>query len=143
MNINNDTTKLGNTNAYETIDNVNSIYSIIIYSILLSMSFGYMALNYELILGLFIVATILKNVQYNLMKPETLQAITNGAFTYILNKDPILGPLKMITAFAVLATLITGNLFAWETYLVFIVITVVMDIVYKKKYGVVEKNDTI
>jgi len=96
-----------------------------------------MVSNYELVLGLFIVATILNNIQYKLMKPETFKAITDNAFAYILNKNPILGPIKIITTFSVLATLILGNLFAWEAYLIYILISAVIGDVYKKKYSVV------
>ena len=96
--------------------------------------------NYEMVGVLFIIGLILNNYQFSLMSPETLQEITDGAYRYILTKNPILGPLKLITTFGVLATLVTGNLFAWKFYIAFLIIAVIMANVYKKKYNIVDKT---
>jgi len=140
LNINSDTTPEGNTYAYESMDSLNSIYSLVVYGIILSMSYGYMTENYEIVVSLLVVALIFNNVQYSNMNTSTLQSLTDNAYTYTLNKHKILGPIKIVASLGMLATLFTGNLFAWGTYLCFIGVSIIMTNVYKKQLGVVSKD---
>jgi len=119
---------------FDKVGLVTSGLSVFISSIFLLMSFGYLMENYLVILGLVSISLILNNYYLTITTPEIFKKINDDPWEFILDQRPILGPIAVLLSFLLIGVLISGNLFAWQIYIIYFIILMIMNHVYSKKY---------
>ena len=119
---------------------VSAVTYIITASVILSMSYGYMEKNYSIVSGLLILSIIASYFNYSNMSRDYLQYVENNPYTWFLRDYPIIGPISIILTILLVLTLVTFNMFAWEAYLIAIIITIILGEFYKKRFNIEKRN---
>jgi len=119
---------------FDKVGLVTSGLSIFISSIFLLMSFSYLTENYLVILGLVSISLVLNNYYLTITTPEIFKKINDDPWKFILEQRPILGPIAVLLSFLLIGTLISGNLFAWQIYIIYFIMLMLMNHTYSKKY---------
>jgi hypothetical protein len=125
---------------YKTLNLVHKIISIIISLMLIAMSTNNMEGNIILLSSIMIINIVLYNIVQTHQTLEEAQQLEDNVYEYILLKRPITGPIGFIFSIITLIFLITGNLFGWQVYLVYIMVTFIIAKTHKERLGVVSKG---
>jgi hypothetical protein len=136
MNISSDGVSATKQRGYSVIvSTVSYLVHIVSASIILAMSYGQLTPNYTLVLVVYTLSLVASNINFSKMTGEYLQKLEDNPFSVSLQEKPILAPISMLLSFTMLGTLLTGNLYAWGTYLVYMVVTVIVSKAHKSRFG--------
>ena len=141
MNISSDGVGVTKQRGYSvTVSTISYMIHIVSGSIILAMSYNQITPNYPVVLFLYAISLVASNINYTHMTRTYLQKLEDNPFSVSLQEKPILAPICMIVSFAMLGTLLTGGLFAWGTYLIYMVLAILISKAHKERLGVVEKQ---
>lgn len=141
MNISSDGVGVTKQRGYSvTVSTISYMIHIVSGSIILAMSYNQITPNYPVVLFLYAISLVASNINFTHMTGTYLQKLEDNPFSVSLQEKPILSPISMIVSFAMLGTLLTGGLFAWGTYLIYMVLAILISKAHKERLGVVEKQ---
>jgi len=141
MEIKSDTSTFSSgTPTFNKLNMVHTIVSAIISLLLIAMSTGNMNQNMLLISGIMLLNIVLYNISQTYQTLELAQRIENDTMGYILSEKPITGPIGLTLSIITLLFLVTGNLFAWQLYIVYIILATIIGKSHKTRLGVIPKE---
>jgi|SaaInlStandDraft_4_1057021.scaffolds.fasta_scaffold27317_4 hypothetical protein len=104
--------------------------------VILAMSYGYMAQNEILMIGMLIFTLVTSNYIVSNMSKDEMRLLNDTPLQSSLTLYPILAPIGITTSTVLLITLLTGNMFNWQSYLAYIVVSAIILVVHKKRLGI-------
>lgn len=141
MEIKSDTSTFSSgTPTFNKLNIIHTIVSTTISLLLIAMSTGQMTENILLVTGIMILNIVLYNMLQTYQTLELAQRIENDTMGYILSEKPITGPIGLALSIITLLFLVTGNLFAWQMYLVYIILATIISKSHKTRLGVIPKE---
>lgn len=125
-----------NTDYSKTTAFVSAIFYIIMTVIILSMSYGNITPDYYVVIFLYSISLIIANINYSKMSGDYLERLQSNPYTVIIQELPIVGVIIIILTFLMLGTLIVGCMFAWEFYIVYMIVGYIISTTHKKRLGI-------
>jgi hypothetical protein len=112
--------------------------SVIISSlVLLGMSFGFIPQSVLVIFMIFTWQFILNiNALRDMTKDEIEKIANRNMFENFMAEGPIVGPLRLVLFWTLVATFVTFNMFAWYIYVLFYGLSAYTLIYQAEKHGV-------
>lgn len=138
MHIKSDTPIFSNgTTSFLLLNTTYYIMLLVISLTLIAMSTNQLNADIIIISSLMIINIVIYNTLQTYQTTEVAQRIEDEGIGYILTEVPITGPIDIILSTITLLFLVTGNLFAWQMYLVYIVSGIIITEYHKKRLGVI------
>jgi len=128
------------TPTFKTLSVIHSIISSIISLLLIAMSTNNLEPSIIIVSSFMLINVVLYNMIQTHQTLEVAQQIEDDAMGYILTKKPISGPIGLVLSIVTLGFLVTGNLFGWQMYIVYIIIASLIAKSHKSRIGVIPKE---
>jgi len=142
MNIkSNETTPSVTSNSFKVLNLSTTLVSMTTTSLLLAMSYGYIALNAAPILIGYTLSIILYNLSLLKSTQEYAQSLIDAGFQVLLARSPIVMPISIVLLLMTVVTLVTGNLYLWYVYIGYVVVASIIRKTHDNRLGVIQKSD--
>ncbi len=105
--------------------------------VLLGMSFGFLPQSAVVLFILFVGQFVLNMASLERMTKEELLKISKGSMVEnFMAEGPIVGPIRLVLFWTLIATLLTFNMFAWYIFVLFYVLSGFILKHYADKFGI-------
>lgn len=141
MNVSSDSTSIQSNRGYSiTISTLSYLVHIVGSSTILAMSYGKMLPDYTIVLCVYALMLLVSNLNFSKMSKSYLQRLEDNIFQTSLKEQPLLSPISILLSFVMFGTLLTGNMYAWGSYIIYLIVITVISKAHKSRLGIVEKS---
>jgi len=112
--------------------------------VVLAMSYGLIASSWGIVLFIGLISLIINLVNINLLTKAEFLEIADGTVSTLdklMRKGIILGTTRFILMWAMLVTLVTFNLFAWQLYIFSMFLSVYVAFKTAEKFNIDLKKE--